>query len=112
MKNLRRRLSQIFSLDSINENELTKENNEEATELTKHVVRRRPRKQEAIKRLSLPTDIKLPEEFLAKISRQSAQQQLNENLTRKTRRASLSEIGFGKLESYQKLDKLGEGTYA
>jgi len=68
--------------------------------------------QEAIKRLSLPTDIKLPEEFLAKISRQSAQQQLNENLTRKTRRASLSEIGFGKLESYQKLDKLGEGTYA
>ena len=23
-----------------------------------------------------------------------------------------SEIGFGKLESYQKLDKLGEGTYA
>ena len=45
--------------------------------------------QEAIKRLSLPTDIKLPEEFLAKISRQSAQQQLNENLTRKTRRASL-----------------------
>ena len=45
--------------------------------------------QEAIKRLSLPTDIKLPEEFLAKISKQSAQQQLNENLTRKTRRASL-----------------------
>lgn len=25
---------------------------------------------------------------------------------------SQSEIGFGKLESYQKLDKLGEGTYA
>lgn len=23
-----------------------------------------------------------------------------------------SEIGFGKLETYEKLDKLGEGTYA
>lgn len=29
-----------------------------------------------------------------------------------SRRASLSDIGFGKLETYVKLDKLGEGTYA
>ncbi|KAG7270321.1 hypothetical protein CRUP_030221 [Coryphaenoides rupestris] len=33
-------------------------------------------------------------------------------LSRRSRRASLSEIGFGKLETYIKLDKLGEGTYA
>ncbi|ERE74411.1 cyclin-dependent kinase 18-like protein [Cricetulus griseus] len=33
-------------------------------------------------------------------------------LTRMSRRASLSDIGFGKLETYVKLDKLGEGTYA
>lgn len=28
------------------------------------------------------------------------------------RRSSLAEIGFGKLETYEKLEKLGEGTYA
>ncbi|XP_075469883.1 cyclin-dependent kinase 18 isoform X3 [Ascaphus truei] len=33
-------------------------------------------------------------------------------LSRQSRRASLSDIGFGKLETYIKLDKLGEGTYA
>lgn len=32
--------------------------------------------------------------------------------TRRQRRASLSDIGFGKLQSYIKLEKLGEGTYA
>ncbi|GMR48233.1 hypothetical protein PMAYCL1PPCAC_18428, partial [Pristionchus mayeri] len=37
---------------------------------------------------------------------------LDQPLTRKNRRASLSEIGFGKLETYEKLEKLGEGTYA
>lgn len=31
---------------------------------------------------------------------------------RRQRRASLAEIGFGKLQTYTKLDKLGEGTYA
>ncbi|XP_019855767.1 PREDICTED: cyclin-dependent kinase 18-like [Amphimedon queenslandica] len=31
---------------------------------------------------------------------------------RMQRRASLSEIGFGKLQTYEKLEKLGEGTYA
>ena len=36
----------------------------------------------------------------------------DEPLTRKARRISLSEIGFGKLESYEKLEQLGEGTYA
>ena len=33
-------------------------------------------------------------------------------LNRNSRRASLSELGYGKIESYMKLDKLGEGTYA
>jgi hypothetical protein len=34
------------------------------------------------------------------------------HLNRRQRRASLSEIGFGKLQTYVKLEKLGEGTYA
>lgn len=33
-------------------------------------------------------------------------------MTRASRRQSLSEIGFGRSETYVKLDKLGEGTYA
>ena len=33
-------------------------------------------------------------------------------LSRNSRRASMSELGYGKIESYNKLDKLGEGTYA
>jgi hypothetical protein len=33
-------------------------------------------------------------------------------LNRNSRRASMSELGYGKIESYNKLDKLGEGTYA
>uniref|UniRef100_T1J4D4 cyclin-dependent kinase n=1 Tax=Strigamia maritima TaxID=126957 RepID=T1J4D4_STRMM len=61
------------------------------------------------KRLSLPADIHLPESFIAK---QSISPTLDGPLTRATRRQSLSEIGFGKSETYTKLDKLGEGTYA
>jgi cyclin-dependent kinase 17 len=33
-------------------------------------------------------------------------------MSRRGRRASLSDIGFGKIETYEKLEKLGEGTYA
>jgi hypothetical protein len=33
-------------------------------------------------------------------------------LSRNSRRASMSELGYGKIESYNKLEKLGEGTYA
>ncbi|VDO93891.1 unnamed protein product [Soboliphyme baturini] len=61
------------------------------------------------KRLSLPADLRLPVSVVEKLN---ATPNLNKPLTRKNRRASLSEIGFGKLESYQKLEKLGEGTYA
>ncbi|XP_012935400.1 cyclin-dependent kinase 18 [Aplysia californica] len=65
--------------------------------------------EEVTKRLSLPADIRLPENFLA---RQSLSLSPDGQLTRRSRRKSLSEIGFGKIESYTKLDKLGEGTYA
>ena len=33
-------------------------------------------------------------------------------LSRRQRRTSLTDLGFGKLDSYTKLEKLGEGTYA
>ncbi|XP_019341218.1 cyclin-dependent kinase 16 isoform X5 [Alligator mississippiensis] len=62
------------------------------------------------KRLSLPADIRLPEGYLEKLSLNSPL--FDKPLSRRLRRVSLSEIGFGKLETYVKLDKLGEGTYA
>ncbi|NXA52595.1 CDK18 kinase, partial [Nothocercus julius] len=62
------------------------------------------------KRLSLPMDIRLPPEFLQKLQMDSPE--FPKPLSRMSRRASLSDIGFGKLETYVKLDKLGEGTYA
>merc|ERR1711962_1762987 len=90
--------------------------NEDIKEVTSRVRLRKPKKKhEAIKRLSLPTDIRLPDEILAKFACDNpalASGGGGENLTRKNRRSSLSEIGFGKIESYVKLDKLGEGTYA
>ncbi|KAH9511494.1 Cyclin-dependent kinase 18, variant 2 [Dermatophagoides farinae] len=36
----------------------------------------------------------------------------NKTISRRVRRESLNEIGFGRLETYTKLEKLGEGTYA
>ncbi|XP_041093132.1 cyclin-dependent kinase 16-like isoform X2 [Polyodon spathula] len=62
------------------------------------------------KRLSLPADIRLPEGYLEKFALSSPP--FDKPLSRRLRRVSLSEIGFGKLETYIKLDKLGEGTYA
>uniref|UniRef100_A0A4X2KRU2 cyclin-dependent kinase n=1 Tax=Vombatus ursinus TaxID=29139 RepID=A0A4X2KRU2_VOMUR len=62
------------------------------------------------KRLSLPADIRLPEGYLEKLTLNSPL--FDKPLSRRLRRVSLSEIGFGKLETYMKLDKLGEGTYA
>lgn len=55
-------------------------------------------------------DIRLPQEFLQKLQLESPD--LLKRPSRMSRRASLSDIGFGKLETYVKLDKLGEGTYA
>uniref|UniRef100_A0A3Q3JFH7 Protein kinase domain-containing protein n=1 Tax=Monopterus albus TaxID=43700 RepID=A0A3Q3JFH7_MONAL len=62
------------------------------------------------KRLSLPADIRIPDGYLEKM--QLSSPPFDQPLSRRSRRASLSEIGFGKLETYIKLDKLGEGTYA
>ncbi|RWS31586.1 cyclin-dependent kinase 17-like protein [Leptotrombidium deliense] len=63
--------------------------------------------QQAIsKRLSLPADLQIPETLLAKFS--VCPTLVEEPLSRSRRRQSLSEIGFGKMETYIKLDKLGE----
>ncbi|VBB32606.1 unnamed protein product [Acanthocheilonema viteae] len=70
---------------------------------------RRWNEQDIQKRLSLPADLRLPLSVIEKLNRTPT---LDQPLTRKSRRASLSEIGFGKLETYEKLEKLGEGTYA
>lgn len=70
---------------------------------------RRLSQQDISKRLSLPADVHLPESFIAK---QSVSPTLEGPISRTVRRQSLSEIGFGRMESYIKLDKLGEGTYA
>uniref|UniRef100_A0A8C6VX43 cyclin-dependent kinase n=1 Tax=Nothobranchius furzeri TaxID=105023 RepID=A0A8C6VX43_NOTFU len=66
--------------------------------------------QDLNKRLSLPADIRIPDGYLQKL--QLSSPPFDQPLSRRSRRASLSEIGFGKLETYVKLDKLGEGTYA
>ncbi|XP_077937109.1 cyclin-dependent kinase 16 isoform X6 [Gasterosteus aculeatus] len=63
------------------------------------------------KRLSLPADIRLPDDYLDKFNL-IGPALFEQPISRRLRRVSLSEIGFGKLETYVKLDKLGEGTYA
>ncbi|EJD76059.1 CBR-PCT-1 protein [Loa loa] len=75
----------------------------------RHKPTRRWNEQDIQKRLSLPADLRLPLSVIEKLNRTPT---LDQPLTRKNRRASLSEIGFGKLETYEKLEKLGEGTYA
>ncbi|XP_014259306.1 cyclin-dependent kinase 17-like isoform X2 [Cimex lectularius] len=59
------------------------------------------------KRRSLPADLHFPEDFVLKYE---ASEQIP--LSRASRRQSMSEIGFGKMETYTKIHKLGEGTYA
>jgi hypothetical protein len=61
--------------------------------------------QDINKRLSLPADLHLPESFVAK---QNASPTIDGPLSRASRRQSLSEIGFGRMETYTKLDKLGQ----
>lgn len=46
------------------------------------------------------------------ISSSASMQSMMGQMSRKSRRASFAMIGFGKLESYTKESKLGEGTYA
>jgi hypothetical protein len=64
-----------------------------------------PPQQDINKRLSLPADLHLPESFVAK---QNASLNIEGPLSRASRRQSLSEIGFGRMETYTKLDKLGQ----
>ncbi|CAL8274538.1 unnamed protein product, partial [Boreogadus saida] len=68
-------------------------------------------------RMSLSMDLRLPSELLQKLQLESQTSPppptpACKPLSRISRRASLSDIGFGKLETYVKLGKLGEGTYA
>lgn len=67
--------------------------------------RRLTSQEEINKRLSLPADLKLPDNFVEK---QAVSPTLEGPLSRATRRQSLSEIGFGRMDTYTKLDKLGE----
>ena len=55
------------------------------------------------KRRSLPADLHLPNDCLAKILEDHSKP-----LSRASRRQSMSEIGFGRVETYTKLDKLGQ----
>ena len=71
--------------------------------------RRLTSQEEINKRLSLPADLKLPDNFVEK---QAVSPTLDGPLTRATRRQSLSEIGFGRMDTYTKLDKLGEVSQA
>lgn len=98
-----------IQIGSDGESEGMSETSEERTDYISPVRMRNRRRfsQEVTKRLSLPADIRLPGDFLARQSLSPDGQ-----LSRRLRRKSLSEIGFGKIESYTKLDKLGEGTYA
>lgn len=73
-------------------------------------VHRRISLEDLNKRLSLPADIRIPDGYLEKL--QISSPPFDQPMSRQSRRASLSEIGFGKLETYIKLGKLGEGTYA
>lgn len=75
-------------------------------------ARRASGQEEINKRLSLPADLKLPENFIEKHLSLSPSPLADGPLTRASRRQSLSEIGFGRMDTYTKLDKLGEGTYA
>jgi cyclin-dependent kinase 17 len=85
-------------------------NSNELVKMRQKPLNRKVSKQEEIsKRLSLPADLRLPENF---ISRQAVSPTLEGQITRTNRRQSLSEIGFGRIDTYTKLDKLGEGTYA
>lgn len=69
------------------------------------VARKVSSQEEINKRLSLPADLKLPENLVEKLS---VSPTLDGPMSRATRRQSLSEIGFGRMDTYTKLDKLGE----
>ncbi|KAJ8257791.1 hypothetical protein GJAV_G00189720 [Gymnothorax javanicus] len=136
MKNFKRRFSlSIPRTETIEETEFTEQNNqlnvrhkEESRSLrTLHPAggvtpgedrpfipgpRLRLPVEDISRRMSLPMDIRLPANFLEKLRQQVDTSPPNKPTSRMSRRASLSDIGFGKQETYVKLSKLGEGTYA
>uniref|UniRef100_A0A8C3ACV0 cyclin-dependent kinase n=1 Tax=Cyclopterus lumpus TaxID=8103 RepID=A0A8C3ACV0_CYCLU len=126
MKNFKRRFSlSVPRTETIEENEFTEQINqlnichtqECQLQLARSHMSQGPtvciqRRIDVSKRMSLPMDIRLPPEFLKKLQLESENPPLCKPLSRMSRRASLSDIGFGKLETYVKLGKLGEGTYA
>jgi len=63
--------------------------------------------EETNKRLSLPVDLKFPNNFISDKGRVTPGP-----LSRASWRQSVSQVGFGQAETYTKLDKIGEGTYA
>ncbi|XP_065067371.1 cyclin-dependent kinase 5 homolog isoform X1 [Rhopilema esculentum] len=80
-------------------------------------IRRRPfdkeRFEQRMKRMSLPANLNmLPQ--IAQRQQQQSQKPVSpfNGQSRRERRTSLSDMGYGRLETYTKLDKLGEGTYA
>lgn len=94
-------------------NPATSPENEEPAEIKMSPVKLRNKSkriaEDINKRLSLPTDLHLPESFITK---QLESPEYTGPLSRASRRQSLSEIGFGRTETYIKLRKLGQGTYA
>lgn len=64
------------------------------------------------KRMSLPANLNLLPEMLERQQGFVPTSPWGGGMSRKERRVSLSELGYGKMSSYTKLDKLGEGTYA
>uniref|UniRef100_A0A8C7KBL7 Cyclin dependent kinase 18 n=1 Tax=Oncorhynchus kisutch TaxID=8019 RepID=A0A8C7KBL7_ONCKI len=128
MKNFKRRFSlSVPRTETIEENEFTEQINQLNIQHTQEWCRlrrggsethqQRESVQELNPRMSLPMDIRLPPEILKKLQMQREMENEKNSppckpLSRMSRRASLSDIGFGKLETYVKLGKLGEGTYA
>ena len=81
--------------------EATTENGQ--VKMRQKTTRKLSNQEEINKRLSLPADLRLPDNFVETIS-----PTLEGPLTRACRRQSLSEIGFGRKDTYTKLDKIGE----
>ncbi|KAK3512827.1 hypothetical protein QTP70_026482, partial [Hemibagrus guttatus] len=74
------------------------------------VQHRRFSMEDVSKGMALPMDIRLPPNCHRMPQLESPED--CKPLSRTSRRASLADFGFGKLETYVKLGKLGEGTYA
>lgn len=72
--------------------------------------------EQRMKRMSLPANLNMLPQFAQQRQQQQQKEQQKAvspvNQSRRERRISLSDMGYGRSETYTKLDKLGEGTYA